>query len=115
MPIIKWKIKYWPPNSKNDVEKWFNKLTKDQQKSVSKLLVMLELVGNELKLPHSRSLGKGLFELRERRHEYRVYYMFHEGRIIVLLAAGDKATQQSDIKTSRSRLSEVLKHGDDLL
>lgn len=76
---------------------------------------MLKLGGNELKLPHSKSLGRKLFELRERRYGYRVYYMFYDGHIIVLLAAGDKSSQQNDIKISRLRLVEVVKHGKELL
>jgi putative addiction module killer protein len=110
-----WVIKYWPLEGKNDVERWFKKLTKEQQKSVLKMLTILRLNGNELKLPHSRSLGKKLFEAREGRYGYRIYYMFYEGRIIVLLAAGDKSTQQHDIEVSRLRLAEVLKHGEELL
>lgn len=113
--ITVWKVKYWPSDGKSDVERWFNKLDKDQQKSVSKLITMLSMVGNELRLPHSRSLGQKLFELRDRRYDHRIYYMFYGDHIIVLLAAGGKSTQQHDIKLSRLRLSEILKHGDDLL
>lgn len=105
-----WKIKYWPPKDKNDFERWFKKLTKEQQKSVVKVVTMLRIGGNELKLPHSKSLGKKLFELRERRYGYRIYYMFHDGHIIVLLAAGDKSTQKNDIRISRLRLAEVLEY-----
>jgi putative addiction module killer protein len=111
----KWTIKYWSPSSgKSDVERWFKKeLTHEQQKSVAKLFIMLEQCGNELKMPHSRSLGKKLLELRESRFGYRIYYMFHEGRMVILLAAGDKSTQQHDIKVARQRLAEVLKNNDE--
>ncbi len=106
----KWKINYWPSTGKGDVEKWLDKLTDEQYKSVSKVMVMLESMGNMLRLPHSRSLGNGLFELRERRYEYRIYYTFHEGRVILLLAAGDKSSQKNDIKVAKLRLLEVLKY-----
>ncbi|HEV2600826.1 MAG TPA: type II toxin-antitoxin system RelE/ParE family toxin [Candidatus Babeliales bacterium] len=112
---IEWKIKYWPPKDKNDIERWFKKLTNEQQKSIVKVLTMLRIGGNEIKLPHSRSLGKKLFELREGRFGYRIYYMFYEEYIIVLLTAGDKTTQQNDIKTARTRLIEVTKYGRELL
>jgi putative addiction module killer protein len=112
---IEWVIKYWPPKGKNDIDRWFKKLTKEQQESVFKILTILKLNGNELKLPHSRSLGKKLFELREGRFGYRVYYMFYKGHIIVLLASGDKSTQQHDIKVARSRLAEIIENGEDLL
>lgn len=111
----KWILKYWPPDGTSDIERWFKKLTNDQQKTIVKLLAVLKKAGNELKLPHSRSLGKGLFELRDRKYGYRIYYMFYERHIIILLSAGDKSTQQHDIKISRQRLTQVLKHGEDLL
>jgi len=74
----------------DSVDGWLNDLTKQQLKSLAKEIRLLELCGNELKLPHSRSLGAGLLELRERRYGLRIYYCFDEGEIIVLLQAGDK-------------------------
>jgi len=65
---VKWHIEYW-----NNLEKWLNKLNKEQLKLVSKELRLLELSGNQLRLPHSKSLGKGIFELRERSYGYRIY------------------------------------------
>lgn len=65
---------------------------------------MLGEVGNGLALPHSKALGKGLFELRERRFGYRIYYCFRSESVIILLAAGDKRTQERDIKIARDRL-----------
>ena len=50
----------------SSVEKWLENLTNEQLKSVTKELLLLEKCGNTLCLPHSKSLGKGLFELRER-------------------------------------------------
>lgn len=101
-----WQIDYWDEGTgkKNPLEKWFDELTKEQLKSVAKEINMLEQAGNELKLPHSRALGKGLFELRERRFGYRIYYCFQGEYIIILLAAGDKKTQEKDIKVARERL-----------
>ena len=64
-----WRIRYW-----EGLEKWLNNLNKDQLKSISKELRLLEILGNRLRLPHSRSLGGNLFELREYRYGYRLYY-----------------------------------------
>ena len=61
----RWSSEYW-----SDVERWLLKLTKEQFKSVSKEIKLLEVYGNNLKLPHSKSLGKGLFELRERNYGF---------------------------------------------
>ena len=61
-------LEYWVDDTgKRSVERWLLKLTREQFKAVSKELKLLEACGNDLKLPHSRALGKGLFELREQR------------------------------------------------
>ena len=104
----KWNIEYWVDESgKRSVERWFLKLTKQQFKAISKELKLLEFCGNDLKLPHSRALGQGLFELRERSYGYRIYYGFYRNKIIVLLHAGDKNKQQNDIKIARARLAQT--------
>lgn len=105
-----WVIKYWPyASKKQSVEFWLNKLDHEQFKSLSKELKLLGLCGNELALPHSRPLGKGLFELRERRYGLRIYYGFYKTRIIVLLVAGDKSTQSRDITVAREILLQLEK------
>lgn len=104
----KWHIEYWSEvDGKKPIEKWFDKLTKEQLKSVSKELILLEAAGNELKLPHSKALSGGLFELRERKYGYRIYYGFNGKLLIILLAAGDKTSQKKDIDTARKRLAKI--------
>ena len=39
------------------VESWLDSLSREQLKSVAKELLLLELSGSLLRLPHSRSLG----------------------------------------------------------
>ncbi|HLB93855.1 MAG TPA: type II toxin-antitoxin system RelE/ParE family toxin [Candidatus Babeliales bacterium] len=107
---IEWVIKYWP----NDIERWLKKLTKEQQKAVIKLIELLR-ANNQLKLPHSRQLGNKLFELRDKRFGYRVYYMYYKDHLIILLAAGDKSTQDRDMKIAYSRLNEIVKYGVDFV
>lgn len=47
----------------------------------------------------SKYLDEGVYELRiQYGPGYRVYYMQSEEKIVVLLCAGDKSTQQKDIK-----------------
>ena len=103
-----WKIEYWSEGAnKSPIEKWLNKLDKIQFKFVTKELDILVLSGNELRLPHSKALGKGLFELREREFGYRIYYGFNGRYLIILLTAGDKTTQERDIKVARERLLKI--------
>jgi putative addiction module killer protein len=104
----KWILEYWVDDSgKRSVERWLLKLTHEQFKAVSKELKLLESCGNGLKLPHSKALGKGLFELREQRYGYRIYYGFYLSKIIILLHAGDKSKQENDIKIARTRLTKT--------
>jgi putative addiction module killer protein len=105
--LKKWHIEYWINGKKSPVEKWLDKLTDEQLESITEDLRVLEKKGNDLRFPHSRPLGKGLFELRERQFGYRIYYCFKGNQVIILLAAGDKKSQKKDIEMARKRLTEV--------
>ncbi len=101
--MIKWIVEF---AEHNKIEKWFDKLTKEQLLSVAKEIKLLELCGNTLKMPHSKPLKKGIYELRERKFGFRVYYTFFSQKII-LLTAGDKSSQRRDIANAIKILSEV--------
>lgn len=48
-----------------------------------------------------RKLSRGISELKiDFGPGYRVYYTEREGELLILLAGGDKASQQEDIKTA---------------
>ena len=68
-----------------------------------------------LRLPHSRALGDGLFELRLRGKGGigRAFYCFLLGKRVVVLHAFIKKSQQTpdrELKLARKRLKELL-HG----
>lgn len=110
-----WTVVYWIENDKkSSIEEWLDGLTKEQLKSVSKELLLLRKCGNQLRMPHSKALDDGLFELRELRFGFRVYYCFSKGKVIVLLIAGDKSSQNRNIKIARERLLKQKKDGDKL-
>lgn len=91
-----WTIKYYfSTNGRSDVEAWFNKLTIEQAEAVGQEIAVLKKAGNKLQLPHSKPLGNKLFELRERKFGYRIYYTFKENKVIVLLVAGNKSSQDN--------------------
>jgi phage-related protein len=71
--------------------------------------------GPSLRLPHSRALGDGLFELRPRGRSGigRSFYCFLQGKRVVVLHAFIKKSQQTpdnELKMARKRLKEVM-HG----
>jgi len=86
------------------VSRWLDRLDKLQLKSIAKEIKLLEICGNQLKLPHSKALGNGLFELRERTFGLRIYYTYLETGEILLLQGGAKKEQQEDIERARKRL-----------
>jgi len=48
----------------NNIEKFIVTLDVSTRARVIKVIELLEKYGNDLKTPHSKSLGEGLFELR---------------------------------------------------
>ncbi len=105
---MSWNIRYL-----ESVEKWLSSLPKTHLKSLAKELRLLELCGSELRLPHSKSLGLGLFELRERQFGLRVYYLYAESRAVVMLQGGDKSTQEKDIKKAKVLLKKYKEFFDE--
>ena len=68
--------------------------------------------GPQLRMPHSRAMGDGLFELRSRGTEGigRVFYCFMVQKRIVALHAFMKKTQETperELKLARKRMKEV--------
>lgn len=52
---------------------------------IFRTLELLERFGNELGMPHSKNIGRGLFELRMRgTQEVRLIYAFHSGAAVLL-------------------------------
>ena len=60
-------------------------------------LILLENYGNELREPHSKSLGDGIFEVRAKHSSdiTRVLYFFFVGKKIVLTNGFVKKTQKT--------------------
>jgi phage-related protein len=68
--------------------------------------------GPDLRLPHSKALGEGLFELRPRGRFgiARAFYCFLPGRRVVIVHAFVKKTQQTpdrELKIARKRVQEL--------
>lgn len=81
----------------------------------ARLVELLVEHGPSLRLPHSRALGDGLFELRPRGRSGvgRAFYCFVVEQRVVVLHAFIKKTQQTpdrELKLARRRLKE-MQHG----
>ena len=80
------------------------------------LIQLMEVHGADLRMPHSRAMGQGLFELRCKGPEGigRAFYCTMVGREIVILHSFFKKTQETPTKelaTARKRLNEVRNAG----
>jgi phage-related protein len=78
----------------------------------ARLLELLAEYGPSLRLPHSRALGNGLFELRPRGRSGagRALYCFVSGKRILVLHAFIKKPRQApdrELRLARKRLKEL--------
>ena len=104
-------IEYFHPKVLNDIESWPADILADY----ARIAELLMEYGPNLRLPHSRAFGGGLFELRPRGRSRigRAFYCFLVGRRVVVLHAFIKKSQQTperELKLARKRMKEVL-HG----
>jgi len=72
---MKYPIEYFHPRVKEKIESWPSGILADYARMVELLMEF----GTHLRMPHSRAMGNGLFELRPRSTEGigRVFYCFY--------------------------------------
>lgn len=104
-------IEYFHERVLVEIESW----PVDVLADYARLLELLAEHGPNLRLPHSRALGEGLFELRPRGKVAmgRALYCFVVGKRVVIVHAFVKKTQQTpdkELKLARKRVKELL-HG----
>ena len=102
-------IEYFHARVHAEVESWPVDVVADY----AHLLELLAEHGPNLRLPHSRALGGGLFELRPRGSTGigRAFYCFLIGKRVVIVHAFIKKTQQTpdkELKLARKRAKDLL-------
>jgi putative addiction module killer protein len=83
----------------DDFRTWLRRLKDDN--AVARIVARIRRMeqGN---LGDTKSVGAGLMEVRiDYGPGYRIYYVQQGPKIVILLCAGDKRTQQKDIKRAR--------------
>ena len=103
-----WSIQYFNARVQQDIEGWPVGIYAD----FLRLIYLMENHGADLRMPHSRAMGQGLFELRCKGAEGigRAFYCTMVGREIVILHSFIKKSQEtpdSEMKIARKRLKEV--------
>jgi phage-related protein len=101
-------IEYFNERVLADIEAWPVGILADY----ARLVELLAEFGPDLRMPHSRALGSGLFELRLRGREGtgRALYCYLVGERVVVLHAFVKktrATPEKDLRLARRRMKEV--------
>lgn len=101
-------IEYFNERVLTEIEKWPDGILADY----ARLIELLMEFGPNLKMPHSKALGKGLFELRPKGREGigRTFYCYLVGQRIIIVHAFIKKTQETpenEMKVARKRVKEV--------
>lgn len=101
-------IEYFHRRVKKEIDGWPVGIVADYARKVELLMEF----GPDLRMPHSRAMGGGLFELRPRGREGigRALYCFVIGQRVVILHAFVKKTQatpERDLAIARRRMKEV--------
>jgi putative addiction module killer protein len=85
--------------------RWFNSLRDRQARARIDIRIRRLSIGNPGDV---KPVGKGVLELRiDYGPGYRVYFIQRGETLIVLLAGGDKRTQNRDIKTALDLAQEL--------
>jgi len=101
-------IDYFHPKVKEEIESWPVGILADY----ARLIELVAEFGPSLRMPHSRAMGGGLFELRPRGHEGigRTFYCFVIGQRVIVLHAFIKKTQETpehELRIARKRMKEA--------
>ena len=111
-------IFYETEEGKRPAEEFLLELNPKMRAKVAGLIGILGEKGNELRMPYSRHLEEGIFELRciQGSDITRVLYFFYVGRTIVLTGGFVKKQQKtpkSELKIAKLRMKDFLKrYGD---
>jgi len=105
---MSWNIDYYSEQVRLEI----NALPVGIRASYARLTDLLVEFGLELRMPHSRAMGEGLFELRPRGREgiARVFYCTKVGKRIVILHSFIKKTNETpkrELEIARRRQREV--------
>lgn len=114
MNIIEWTIlTYENSRSEKPVDEFIKKQQPQSRSKIIHNVRLLRQYGNMLGMPHSKSLGSGLYELRIRgKQELRIFYCFAQQKIIYLLHSFKKQKQQTsqkELELALTRMNELTK------
>jgi putative addiction module killer protein len=84
----------------SEFDKWLRKL-KDR-KAKARILIRIQRIEEQGNFGDCKPIGEGITELRIHYAKgYRVYMTEQHGHLVLLLAGGEKSTQQKDIEKAK--------------
>jgi hypothetical protein len=107
---IEWTIEQEP-----EIASWFDGLDRTQFGHVAFHIERLQTTGSMLRMPHSRTLGNGLFELRFDLGmlTWRITYFFSGQRRIVLLTVFRKQrnNERNEVNRAHAAMARCISEG----
>jgi len=103
----------------DEVAQWVETLTPQDLKVVQRMFDMLSLEGNRLRMPHSKPLGHGLFELRfdikRGTVAQRVTYFFDTARMVICVTPFNKSrrTEPGEIARARHAMADYQQQNEE--
>ena len=92
----------------DEFDKWLRKLKDLRAKA--KILFRIQKIENDEHFGDCEPVGNGIRELKiDYAKGYRIYFKELNGKIIILLAGGDKSTQQQDIEKAKDIIKKMKK------
>jgi phage-related protein len=109
---MEWEILFYlTPSGQPVVQNFIDALPKITHAKLLRQIDLLEAHGTQLGMPHARTMGGGLLELRVRgQTDVRVFYAFAKGRRIYLLHGFVKkrqATPKHELDIALQRKKEI--------
>lgn len=97
----------WTVVLSDEILEWYLGLAGADQRVVDRMVELLAEHGNLLRMPHSHSLGHGLFELRfaimRATVEQHITYTFDVGRMVITLTTFRKTKENEAREVARAR------------
>ena len=93
------------------IEAFIKKTDKKLSARIERSIDLLEVCGNDIEFPHSKSIGRGLFELRtEGNPQVRIIFVFHKGQAYLLhiFMKKEQKIRKSDIDAALRVKKDVL-------
>lgn len=94
-----------------EVAQWYQTLAPADIKVTDKMIGLLKQQGNQLRMPHSKPLGDGLFELRfavqRGTVDQRITYTYQPDQLVITLTAFRKTRNNERREIERARQAKA--------